>query len=105
MLTLFTRRAPVRRERCPANSLQGRYYSRVASPEVADRMVREISTESERVGRHPTPGREHDDFPGLRRLLIHPYTLFFRITDDAAEVARLLHQQRDFFSILGGDAD
>ena len=82
-----------------------RYYSRVASPEVADRMVREISTESERIGRHPTPGREHDDFPGLRRLLFHPYTLFFRITDDAAEVARVLHEQRDFFSILGGDAD
>jgi plasmid stabilization system protein ParE len=80
------------------------YYSRVASPEVADRVVREIAAESERIGRYPIPGREHDEFPGLRRLLIHPYTLFFRITGDAAEVARVLHEQRDFFSVLGSEA-
>src|SRR5580698_4704489 len=45
------------------------YYARVASPEVADAMVRKISDETSRIGRHPTPGREHDEFPGFRRLL------------------------------------
>src|SRR5271154_5202715 len=74
------------------------YYARVASPEVADGIVRKISVEASRIGRHPTPGREHDEFPGFRRLLVHPYTVFFRIKADTGEVARVLHEQRDFSS-------
>jgi plasmid stabilization system protein ParE len=77
------------------------YYARVASPEVADGIVRKISVEASRIGRHPTPGREHDEFPGFRRLLVHPYTVFFRIKADIGEVARVLHEQRDFPSHLG----
>jgi len=79
------------------------YYARSASAEVADRKLREIAIETERIGRHPTPGREHDEFPGLRRLLVHPYTVFFRITATKAEVARVLHEQRDFPTLLKGE--
>jgi toxin ParE1/3/4 len=79
------------------------YYARTASPEVADGIVRQISLESERIGRQPTPGRERDEFPGLRRLLVHPYTVFFRITTTKAEVARVLHEQRDFPTLLKGE--
>src|SRR6202041_270389 len=43
------------------------YYARSASPEVADRKLSEIAVETERIGRQPTPGSEHDEFPGLRR--------------------------------------
>jgi toxin ParE1/3/4 len=79
------------------------YYARSGSPEVADRKLREIAIETERIGRHPTPGREHDEFPGLRRLLVHPHTVFFRITATKAEVARVLHEQRDFPTLLKGE--
>jgi toxin ParE1/3/4 len=78
-----------------------RYYARTASVEVADRMVRKISVESERIGRHPTPGRERDDeFPGLRKLFVRPYTIFFRVSLEKAEVARVLHEERDFPTLL-----
>ena len=70
--------------------------SDAASLEVADRMLRKISVESARVGRHPTPGRERDEFPGLRRLLVRPYTIFFRISPERAEVARVLHEEALF---------
>jgi toxin ParE1/3/4 len=80
-----------------------RYYARTASLEVADRMLRKISVESERIGRHPTPGRERDEFPGLRRLPVRPYTIFFRITPEKAEVARVLHEERDFPTLLKGE--
>ena len=79
------------------------YYARSASPEVADRKLHEIAIETERIGRHPTPGREHDEFPGLRRLLVHPHTVFFRITATKAEVTRVLHEQRDFPTLLKGE--
>jgi toxin ParE1/3/4 len=80
------------------------YYARSGSPEVADRKLREIAIETERIGRHPTPGRENDDeFPGLRRLLVHPHTVFFRISAAKAEVVRVLHEQRDFPTVLKGE--
>ena len=80
------------------------YYARSASPEVADRKLHEIAIETERIGRHPTPGRENDaEFPGLRRLLVHPHTIFFRIMADKAEVVRVLHEQRDFPTLLKGE--
>jgi toxin ParE1/3/4 len=80
-----------------------RYYARTASLEVADRMLRKISVESERIGRLPTPGRERDEFPGLRRLPVRPYTIFFRITPEKVEVVRVLHEERDFPPLLKGE--
>jgi toxin ParE1/3/4 len=80
-----------------------RYYARAASLEVADRILHKISVETERIGRHPTPGREHDEFPSLRRLLVHPHTVFFRITPEKAQVARVIHEERDFPTLLKGE--
>ena len=80
-----------------------RYYARAASLEVADSMLRKISIESGRIGRYPTPGRERDEFPGLRRLPVRPYTVFFRISREKAEVARVLHEERDFPTLLKGE--
>lgn len=80
------------------------YYARSASLELADRMLRKISVEAERIGRHPSPGRERDDeFPGLRRILVRPYTVFFRITPEKAQVARVIHEERDFPTLLKGE--
>ena len=83
-----------------------RYYARVASLEVADRIVREIAQAAERLGRHPLPGRERNELRmGLRSLLVHPHTLFFRIIGDEAQVARIVHERRDFPTALKDEQD
>lgn len=83
-----------------------RYYARVASAEVADRIVYDMTQHAARLERNPLPGRERDELrPGLRSLLAHPYTIFYRVEGDRAEVARVLHERRDFHAGLDEDSD
>ena len=74
-----------------------RYYSKVASPEIADKLVREIELASNRLRSPPLLGRARDEVaPGLRSLLVHPYAVFYRNKNDAVEIVRVLHEHRDF---------
>lgn len=74
-----------------------RYYARIASPDIADRMVRDIAEGAERLTENPLPGRARNELrEGLRSLLVHPHTLFYCIRDDEAQVIRVLHERRDF---------
>jgi toxin ParE1/3/4 len=74
-----------------------RYYSKVASSEIADKLVGEIEAASNRLRTLPLLGRTRDEVaPGLRSLIVHPYTVFYRIKDDAVEIVRVLHEHRDF---------
>jgi plasmid stabilization system protein ParE len=36
----------------------------------------------------------------LRGVLVHPYTIFYQVTEEVVEVIRVLHERRDFPSIL-----
>jgi toxin ParE1/3/4 len=83
-----------------------RYYIRVASPEIADRIVREIASSAERLGQNPLPGRDRDELrPDLRSLLVHPHTLFYRIEANTAQVVRVLHERRDFLTLFAADEE
>jgi toxin ParE1/3/4 len=83
-----------------------RYYVRVASPEIADRIVREIASSGERLGQNPLPGRDRDELrPALRSLLVHPHTLFYRIESNTAQVVRILHERRDFLTLFAADEE
>ncbi len=74
-----------------------RYYARVASVETADRILRDIAQQAARLEGDPLPGRDRDELrPGLRSLLAHPYTVFYRVEGDRAQIARVLHERRDF---------
>ena len=78
------------------------YYARVASLEIADTLVHEIAATARRLDARPFLGRVREDVkPGLRSLLAHPYTLFYRVTETRVEIVRVLHERRDFASILG----
>jgi toxin ParE1/3/4 len=71
----------------------------VASPEVADRLLRDIRRASEQVGQRPHAWRARDEvMPGLRSILVHPYVLFYRVQAGTVEIARVLHQQRRNFA-------
>lgn len=39
--------------------------------------------------------------PGLRSVVVHPYTVFYRVRDDTVEIVRVLHERRDFAAVFG----
>ncbi len=78
-----------------------RYYERVASSEIADKLVREIGEAGERLADQALMWRVRDEvLPGLRSVVVHPYTIFYRVRDGAVEVVRVLHERRDFAAIF-----
>ena len=87
------------------------YFTHVASPATADRLVDEIEAAANRLVIDPRMYRiRHDlipDLPGeLRAAPAHPYTLFYRVNPQPAdgheeiEILRVLHERRDFSSEL-----
>jgi plasmid stabilization system protein ParE len=40
---------------------------------------------------------------GLRSILVHPYAVIYRVTDDAVEIVRVLHERRDLPTELKKD--
>src|SRR4051794_41387386 len=76
------------------------YYARVGSPSVADNLLRDIQRASETFAEHPLLSRDRSELlPGLRSVVVHPHVIFFRVHDDAVEVARVLHGRRDLPAI------
>lgn len=74
-----------------------RYFARVASPEIADKLLREIDAGCTRLRERPLLGRPRDEvMPELRSTLVHPYTVFHRVTDTRVEIVRVLHERRNF---------
>jgi len=75
-----------------------RYYAHVASPEIADRLLREINEAAASLSVRALMWRLRDEvMPGLRSVVAHPYTIFYRVNDaDDVEVVRVLHERRDF---------
>jgi toxin ParE1/3/4 len=78
-----------------------RYYERVASPEIADKLLREIDEAGQRLIDEALMWRARDEvMPGLRSVLAHPYTIFYRVSDGVVEIVRVLHERRDFSGIF-----
>jgi toxin ParE1/3/4 len=78
-----------------------RYYVRVGSPEIADRLLRDIARASERIRLRPLAWRErYDVMPGLRSILVPPYVLFYRVKADTIEVVRVVHQRRNLAALF-----
>lgn len=78
-----------------------RYYARVASPEIADKLLREIGQAGEQLARQALMWRVRDEvMPGLRSVLVRPYSVFYRVRNGVVEVARVLHERRDFPEIF-----
>ena len=80
------------------------YYARVASPETADNLLREIDRVGEGIRENPLLSRQRDELlPGLRSVAARPHVIFFRIRGGALEVVRVLHGRRDFPAIFGSE--
>src|ERR1022692_511924 len=84
-----------------------RHFARVASPEIADSVLREIDRASERLVDHPLQWRLRMDIMpglkgGLRSVLVHPYTIFYQLqlAEDDIRIVRVLHERRNFGEVL-----
>ena len=78
-----------------------RYYERVASPEIADKLLREIDEAGRRLADEALMWRARDEvMPGLRSVLVHPYTVFYRVNEGGVEIARVLHERRNFAAVF-----
>jgi toxin ParE1/3/4 len=78
-----------------------RYFIGVASPEIADRLLRDIQRAGERARQRPLTWRVRDDvMPGLRSILVNPYVVFYRLSGDAVEIVRVLHQRRNLAKVF-----
>jgi toxin ParE1/3/4 len=85
-----------------------RYFARVAAPEIADTLLREIDIAANRLPEYPLLGRLRLDImpeaaASVRSLPVHPYTIFYRPTETAIEIARVLHERQDLPTILAED--
>jgi toxin ParE1/3/4 len=79
-----------------------RYYARTASPEVADKILREINRVCGWVAENPLARRRRDELmPGLRSAVARPYSIFYRIEQDEIQILRILHERRDFPTLFG----
>src|SRR5258708_22353818 len=80
------------------------YLAREASLEIADKRVREINDACGPLGRFPLRGRPRDELVvGLRSIVTRPHIVFYRVTSNDIEIARVLHGRQDIESIFGDD--
>ena len=72
------------------------YFADTASPDVADKLLRNIERASVRLSDHPMSGRPREEIStGLRSLLVHPYVIVYRVMDSTVDISRVLHERRD----------
>jgi toxin ParE1/3/4 len=78
------------------------YYTRVGSPEVADQVLRDIRQAATRMSEQPfLLGRARDEIsPGLRSAQSQPYLIFYRVTEQSVEIARVVHGRRNLRAIF-----
>jgi toxin ParE1/3/4 len=77
------------------------YYFNVAGQPTADRVVREISNACLLLDEHPFAGRARDEIrPGLRSIAARPHVVFYRVSDSAAQIVRVLDGRRDLDEIF-----
>jgi plasmid stabilization system protein ParE len=72
------------------------YLEKNASPEAATRVTREIVRSTRRLRQFPDSGRIVPEYErtDLRELIVLSYRVIYRRTDDAAEVAHIVHTRR-----------
>lgn len=77
------------------------YGVREHSPSDADRYLREIYTACTRLRDWPYSGRVRFEIaPNVRSISVPPHVAFYRVTDSAIEIVRVLHGRRDFETIF-----
>ncbi len=83
-----------------------RYYARVASADVANKLILKLIEGGTRIEERPFAWRARDDVaPGLRAIRVPPYSLYYRVLATGAEVLRVLHERRDAGAVFREPSD
>lgn len=70
-------------------------YIGAENPRAADRVLDSIDRRLQELLQHPYAGLLRDDVgPGVRRVVIGRYLAFYRVSEQAIEVLRVLHGKR-----------
>jgi toxin ParE1/3/4 len=78
-----------------------RYGAEEWSPTAADDHERAIGRSCLRLVSHPDLGKSRDElFVGMRSIPIDPHVVFYKVSSDAIEVVRVIHQREDIESIF-----
>jgi toxin ParE1/3/4 len=65
------------------------------SEAAADRLLDRIESRWQQVAVYPSSGPLRDDIaPGVRHLIVGEYLTFYRVSEDAIEILRVLHGRR-----------
>ena len=80
------------------------YLALEASPNVADKRLRDIHRTVANLADWPRLGRERTDVrSGLRSLADPPHVIFYRVEAARVEILRILHGHRDIIRIFSKD--
>jgi toxin ParE1/3/4 len=81
-----------------------KYFVKVASSEIADNLLRDIRVATDQLRDHPFSGRPRNEIAnGLRSVLVHPHSIIYRVTETSVDIARILHERRDFAAAFADD--
>jgi toxin ParE1/3/4 len=73
-----------------------RYGADEWSPAAADDHLREINSSCERLLATSELGKARDELlAGVRSILVRPHVVFYRVSANAIEILRILHQRED----------
>ena len=86
-----------------------RYFARVAAPEIADTLLREIEGAAGRLSENPLLGRLRLDITtgllgDVRSVRAHPYSIFYRLSNREIQIVRVLHERQDIPFVLAEDS-
>jgi toxin ParE1/3/4 len=72
------------------------YYREVAGLNTAERISREVNRTCNILSDRPFVGRSRNEIrAGLRSLVAYPHVIFYRVTDHAPEMVRILDERQD----------
>jgi toxin ParE1/3/4 len=67
----------------------------------ADRMIDRFTAAFERVAQFPEIGERYEHPKGeFRRIVVGPYLIFYRVSGDEIDIARVLHSARTWEDLL-----
>jgi toxin ParE1/3/4 len=72
------------------------YYIRIAGPNTAEKILREIGKVIALIEDHPFAGRPRNEVrPGLRSFATFPHVIFYRVVNGVPEIVRVLDGRQD----------